>query len=150
MSADELYYDFEPDFAPVPEGEELALERARAEQDSRVRRASIGITAGQYKGMVVLPRSSAGPLLRLIQAEPLPFGGYVGSYNGQDVELHHLDIVTPVCERFWPDVTDFLYGPEEMLDAALREVGIEPVSLPADFMDPFERGLARYAIYGTS
>jgi hypothetical protein len=65
------------------------------------------------------------------------------------VELHHPDIPTSVCERFWPDVTDFLYGPEEMLDPALREVRIEPASLPADFMDLFERGLARYAIYGT-
>ena len=149
MNTDELDDDLEPEFVQVPEGEQLALERARAEQDSRVRRVGIGITAGQYKGMVVLPRSSASKLLHLIHAEPLPFGGYVGSYNGQDVELHHLDIPTKVCERFWPDVTDFLYAPEEMLDPALREVGIEPESLPVDFMDPFERGLARYAIFGT-
>ena len=149
MSADELDDNFEPEFAVVPEGEERALQEARAKQERGVRGASIGITAGQYKGMVVLPRSSASPLLRLIHGEPLPFGGYVGSYNGQDVELHHLDIVTSVCERFWPDVTEFLYGPDEVLDPALREVEIEPVTLPADFMDPFERGLARYAIYGT-
>ena len=149
MNTDELDDNFEPEFAVVPEGEERALQEARAKQERGVRGASIGITAGQYKGMLVLPRASASALLRLIHAEPLPFGGYVGSYQGQDVELHHLDIVTTVCERFWPDVTDFLYGPEEMLDPALREVGIEPVSLPADFMDPFERGLARYAIYGT-
>jgi hypothetical protein len=149
MSTDELDDDLEPEFAPMPEGDQTVLDEARAKQERGVLGASIGITAGQYKGMVVLPRSSASPLLRLIQAEPLPFGGYVGSYNGQDVELHHLDIPTSVCERFWPDVTDFLYGPEEMLDPALREVGIEPASLPADFMDPFERGLARYAIYGT-
>lgn len=150
MNTDELDDNFEPEFAVVPEGEERALQEARAKQERGVRGASIGITAGQYKGMVVLPRSSASALLRLIHAEPLPFGGYVGSYQGQDVELHHLDIVTSVCERFWPDVTEFLYGPEEVLDPALREVEIEPVTLPADFMDPFERGLARYAIYGTS
>jgi hypothetical protein len=144
---DELDDDFEPQPVPLAEGEERALQEAQDKQKKAM--PGVGITAGQYKGMVVLPRSSASPLLRLIHAEPLPFGGYVGSYNGQDVELHHLDIVTSVCERFWPDVTDFLYGPEEMLDPALRAVGIEPVSLPADFMDPFERGLARYAIYGT-
>ena len=149
MNTDELDDNFEPEFAVVPEGEERALQEARAKQERGVRGASIGITAGQYKGMLVLPRASASALLRLIHAEPLPFGGYVGSYQGQDVELHHLDIVTTVCERFWPDVTEFLYGPEEVLDPALREVEIEPVTLPADFMDPFERGLARYAIYGT-
>jgi hypothetical protein len=148
MNTDELDDDFEPDWADVSEVEKRALEDAQARQREKVMPGP-GITAGQYKGMVVLPRSSASPLLRLMHAEPLPFGGYVGSYNGQDVELHHLDIPTSVCERFWPDVTDFLYGPEEMLDAALREIGIEPASLPADFMDPFERGLARYAIYGT-
>ena len=148
MNTDELDDDYEPDWADVSEVEKRALEEAQIMQSEMVT-PGVGITAGQYKGMVVLPRSSASPLLRLIQAEPLPFGGYVGSYNGQDVELHHLDIPTSVCERFWPEVTDFLYAPEEMLDPALREVGIEPGSLPADFMDPFERGLARYAIYGT-
>ena len=148
MSTDQLDDDLEPDWADVSEDEKRALDERVAEQDNRVRKY-IGTTAGQYNGMVVLPRSCASPLLHRINAEPLPFGGYVGSYNGQDVELHHLDIPTSVCERFWPEVTDFLYAPEEMLDPALREVGIEPGSLPADFMDPFERGLARYAIFGT-
>lgn len=149
MSLDELDDDFEPQFAEVPEEEQRALEEARAEQESQLRRAAIGITAGVYKGMIVLPRSAAGALLRTIHADPLPFGGFIGYYNGQDVELHHLDIVTSTCERYWPDVTDFIYGPIEMLEPALREVGIEPAPLPSDFMDPFERGLARYAIYGT-
>lgn len=141
--------NFEPQFAEVPEGEEFALEQARAEQESRVRRATIGITAGDFKGMIVLPRANAGALLRAIHAEPLPFGGFIGHHNGQDVEIHHLDIITATCERYWPDVTDFIYGPSETLDPALREIGIEPAPLPNDFMDPFERGLARYAIYGS-
>ena len=149
MDSHELDDTFEPEFAEVPEDEALALEQARAEQDSQVRRAAIGITAGAYKGMAVLPRTAATPLLRAIHAESLPFGGFVGYYDGKDVELHHLDIVTSTCERYWPDVTDFLYGPVDVLEPALREVGIEPAPLPSDFMDPFERGLARYAIYGT-
>ena len=150
MSLDELSDDdFEPEFAEVSEEEQRALEQARAEQESHLRRAAIGITAGVYKGMVVLPRSTSAALLRAIHAEPLPFGGFIGRHDGRDVELHHLDIITPTCERYWPDVTDFVYGPAETLDPALREVGIEPAPLPADFMDPFERGLARYAIYGT-
>lgn len=149
MDVNELDETFEPEFAEVPEDEALALDQARAEQDTHLRRAAIGITAGSYKGMVVLPRSAANPLLREIRAEPLPFGGYVGNFDGVDIELHHLDIPSPTCERYWPDVVDFLYGPLDIVEPALRHVGIEPVELPTDFMDAFERGLARYAIYGT-
>lgn len=148
MNKDDLDDDFEPEYAILPEGEELVLEQARAEQDSHLRRAAIGITSGVYNGFVVLPRSNANPLLRAIHAETMPFGGFVGNYNGQDVELRHLDIVTTTCERYWPDVLDFLFGPAGILEPALREVGIEPAPLPADFLDPFERGLARYAVYG--
>lgn len=149
MSQNELDDDFEPQFAEVPEEGQRALEQARAEQESHLRRAAIGITAGAFKNMIVLPRSSAGALLRTIHAEPLPFGGYIGSYDSKDIELHHLDIPTATCERYWPDVTDFIYGPSDMLEAALHASGIEPAPLPSDFLDPFERGLARYAIYGT-
>lgn len=149
MNTDDLDDDFEPEYAILPEGEELVLEQARAEQDSHMRRAAIGITSGVYKGFVVLPRSTAGPLLRAIRAEPLPFGGFIGHYDGTDVELRHLDIPTATCERYWPDVTDFIYGPADVLEPALHEAGIEPVPLPADFLDPFERGLARYAVYGS-
>jgi hypothetical protein len=148
-SLNDLDDDFEPQFAEVPEEEQRMLEQARAEQESRLRRAAIGITAGSFKGMVVLPRSAAAPLLRLLKADPLPFGAFVGYYNGEEVELHHLDIITETCERYWPDVTEFIYGPAEQLEPALREIGIEPVPLPLDFMDAFERGLARYSIYGT-
>ena len=81
MDSDELDDSFEPEFAEVPEGEALALEQARAEQEGHARRAAIGITAGIYKGMVALPRSAAVPLLRAIHAESLPFGGYVGQYD---------------------------------------------------------------------
>ncbi len=140
--------DFEPEFAEMPEGEELALEQARAEQERHVPRPAIGITAGSYKDMIVLPRAAAHALLRAIHADPLPFGGFIGRYEGRDIELHHLDIPTAICERYWPDVTDFLYGPADILEAPLRAVEIEPVELPGDFMDSFERGLARYAIYG--
>lgn len=142
---------FDDDFelAEVPEGEALALEQARAEQEGHVLRAAIGITAGSYRDMVVLPRTAANALLRAIHADPLPFGGYIGRYESRDIELHHLDIPSPICERYWPDVIDFLYGPAEMLAAPLRAVEIEPVELPGDFMDSFERGLARYAIYGS-
>lgn len=141
--------DFEPQFAVVPEGEQLVPADASAE-GVRVRRAAIGITAGSYNGMVLLPRSEAAPLLRAIHAEPLPFGGFTGSdEEGANVELRHLDILTPICERYFPDVTEFIYGPSNVLDAVLRRVGIEPVPLPGDFMDPFERGLARYAVYGS-
>lgn len=140
--------DFEPEFAVVPEGEELVPADASAE-GGRARRAAIGITAGSYNGMVLIPRSEANPLLRAIHAEPLPFGGYTCyDEKGKGVELRHLDMVTPVCERYFPDVTDFLYGPSAVLEPALREVGIEPAPLPSDFMDPFERGLARYSVYG--
>src|SRR5579864_7136316 len=69
MSLDELDDDFEPQFAEVPEEEQRALEEARAEQESQLRRAAIGITAGIYKGMIVLPRSSAAALLRAIHAD---------------------------------------------------------------------------------
>lgn len=148
MSQDDLDDDFEPQFAEVPEEEQLALEQARAEQENHLRRAAIGITAGSYKGMVILPRAAANPLLRVLHADPLPFGGFIGHYNNADVELHHLDIITSTCERYWPDITDFVYGPADLLESALREVHIEPAPLPTDFMDPFERGLARYAIYG--
>ena len=148
MNLDEQDDDFEPQFAEVPEGQELVLDLTPAEQDGHLRRAAIGITAGVFNNMVVLPRSAAGPLLRAIHAEALPFGGYVGQFNGNDVEIHHLDIVTPTCDRFWPEVTEFLYGPLTMLESALAAAQIEPAPLPSDFMDPFERGLARYAIYG--
>ena len=149
MNVDEPDDDFEPQFVEVPEGEELVLDVAPAEQEARARKAAIGITAGVYNHMVVLPRAAAGPLLRAIHAEPLPFGGYVGHYNGVDVELHHLDIVTGLCARYWPEVTEFLYGPLQAMEPALQAVNIEPAPLPSDFMDPFERGLARYAIYGS-
>lgn len=141
--------DFEPEFAVVPEGEELVPADATTEDSGHVRRAAIGITAGSYNNMVLLPRTEAGALLRAIHAEPLPFGGFIGRYNSVDVELRHLDMITPIVERYFPDVTEFLYGPANLLDPPLREVGIEPAPLPDDFMDPFERGLARYAIYGS-
>lgn len=138
--------DFEPEFAVVPDGEELMLEDVDA-SGGRLRRPAIGVTAGSFNNMIVIPRMEANPLLRAMHAEPLPFGGFVGNYQGQNIELHHLDMMTPVLERYWPDVPDFIYGPTYMLEAVLKEVGIEPASLPSDFMDPFERGLARYAIY---
>jgi hypothetical protein len=141
--------DFEPEFAPVPEGEQLVPADAAAE-GVRVRRAAIGITAGSYNGMALIPRAEANGLLRSIHAEPLPFGCFIGyGENGRPVEIRHLDILTPICERYFPDVTEFLYAPTELLEPMLRGVGIEPVPLPGDFMDPFERGLARYAIYGS-
>jgi len=141
--------DFEPEFAVVPEGEELVPADASAE-GGRVRRAAIGITAGSYNGMILIPRSEAAALLRALHAEPLPFGGFIGSdETGTNVEMRHLDILTPVCERYFPDITEFLYGPENALAPMLRQVGIEPAPLPGDFMDPFERGLARYAVYGS-
>jgi hypothetical protein len=149
MTMNELDDDFEPEFAVVPEGERLVPADATIEGGGHVRRAAIGITAGSYNNMVLLPRSEAGPLLRAIHAEPLPFAGYIGRYNGVDIELRHLDMITPVVERYFPDVTEFLYGPATLLEAPLREVNIEPAPLPDDFMDPFERGLARYAIYGS-
>lgn len=149
MNVDEPDDDFEPQFVDVPEGEELVLDVAPVEQEARARQAAIGITAGVFNHMVVLPRAAAGALLRAIHAEPLPFGSFVGHFNGVDVELHHLDMLTATCERYWPEVTEFIYGPVETVEAALQSVNIEPAPLPSDFMDPFERGLARYAIYGT-
>lgn len=140
--------DFEPEFAIVPEGEELVLEDVDGDGAGRLRRAAIGITAGIYNNMVVIARPDANPLLRAMKAEPLPFGGFVGYFEGANIELHHLDIMTPVLERFWPDVPDFIYGPDSMLVPVLKSINIEPVPLPSDFMDPFERGLARYSIYG--
>ncbi len=148
MTVNDLDDDLE--LAPVPEGEQLEQDNVRPNEDGHVRRAAIGITAAIFNGMVLVPRSEANALLRTIGAETLPFGGFFGYYEGKDVEIHHLDIVTPVCERYWPDVADFLYGPANVLEPALKSVGIELAPLPADFMDPFERGLARYAIYGNS
>jgi len=141
--------DFEPQFAVVPEGETLVLDDLHAAEDSHARRAAIGIAAGLFNKMILLPRAEATPLLRVIHAETLPFGGYFGYYKGVEVEMHRLDILTATCDRYWPDVTDFLYGPAGILEPALAQAGIELAPLPTDFMDPFERGLARYAIYGS-
>lgn len=140
--------DFEPEFAVVPEGEQLVREETQPDS-GRARRAAIGITAGSYKGMLVIPRSEAGPMLRAMRADPLPFGGFIGYDQGRNIEMHHIDIPTAVLDRYWPEVTEFLYGEEEAMAPVLRRVGTEPVALPADFLDPFERGLARYAIYGS-
>lgn len=145
MSMNDNDDDFEPQFAVVPEGEHLEVENAG--EDGHARRAAIGITAASYNGMVVIPRAEAAPMLRALHAEPLPFGGYTISNEGKAIEIRHLDIVTAVCERYFPDIDEFLYGPAEVLEPALRGVNIEPVPLPADFMDPFERSLARYAVY---
>jgi len=139
--------DFEPAYADVPAGEQLVVDDVQPEQGKHVRRAAIGITAGLFDAMLLLPRTEVAPLLKLIGAEPLPFGGYFGYYENQDVELHRLDIVTPACNRYWPGVEEFLYGPTSMFENAFRTAGIEIAPLPIDFMDPFERGLSRYAIY---
>lgn len=147
MIVNEIDDDFEPAYADVPEGEALVVDDVQSEQGAHVRRAAIGITAGVFDDMLILPRTGVAPLLHLIGAEPLPFGGYFGYYENQDVELHRLDIVTPVCNRYWPGVEEFLYGPTSMFESALRAANIEIAPLPLDFMDPFERGLARYAIY---